>query len=393
MSGSAIKVIASGVMKAIKEPENTGKIVLYIVSGIMVVFLIMGSIFSKLLNCFTGYSVSEDMDVTKTEAYVYCEDIVKEYHRRLERKMQFEEENFKILHSYPVVVEKVKEVNGKEVVERVREMQFDWQVDKSVNDISYAYIMAYMSTKYDIKSPLIWLHVDKEEVIKYLETIGELQCLPDEEYHIVYYYNNLLGLSEIAETCFDDSQEAEFFLQSFELYSKFLREDVAPQYHDTGLDIPHYFQNDFDTYRYGNKTISTHGSAPTCLAMVISYLKSNEISPEEVVEQAGSRYYIPGKDSCWDIFTELADNYEIECKDLGMSKKAVMEELKAGRPVIANMGNGKFTGTSHYIVLRGIKGSKFMVNDPNRNNQDKYKTDQFSMNLIFREGMNFWSFY
>ncbi len=386
------KALVAGVMKIIREPEKAGKGIFYILLGVMIVVMVMGSMVTRLLNCFTGYSLSENMDVTQTEIYYFCEEIKEKYEEWLDEKIQSDAESFCENNSYITTVDKVTMIDGVEVIEKVKEKRCDWYVEKYINDINNAYIMAFISTKYDIKDRHIRSYINEQEILEYLQTISVMENAPDEDSHIVYYYNNLMGMAEIIKTFFKDEQQAELFQESFKLYNMFLGDYAEPTLHESGLRVPHYFQTDFDSYGYGNGTISSSGCAPTCLAMVVSYLNDDEITPVHVVSQIGTEYYVAGQGSSWSIFSGVAEIYGLQCTDLGVSLELVKRELQAGHPVIASMGEGLFTTKGHFIVIRGMEEHLFLVNDPNKNNWDLYETDRFSMSQIMSQCKNFWSF-
>ena len=48
-----------------------------------------------------------------------------------------------------------------------------------------------------------------------------------------------------------------------------------------------------------------------------------------------------------------------------MSESIIIDNLKAGNPIICVMGKGDFTSTGHFIVMRKYENGKIWVNDPN----------------------------
>lgn len=161
------------------------------------------------------------------------------------------------------------------------------------------------------------------------------------------------------------------------------------------LEMPLYLQysGPWATTPYGNGYINGYGCCPTCLAMVLSYMKQQVILPNHIVAWTGNRYYVPGHGSAWSIFPAVAQQWGVTCTDLGNNPQAMVAALQAGKPVIASMRPGTFTRGGHFIVLTGITSNfGIRVNDPNDNATKNFKNREFELSLIIRESKNYWSF-
>ena len=228
-----------------------------------------------------------------------------------------------------------------------------------------------------------------------------------------------MSKDEIANHYFpgqENSANNQMYLLSFQMYEEFfginslengsgggtttgdnnLENNDNRELVDGEMNIPLYLQGDsrWGSKSYGTSTISKTGCAPTAIAMVLSYLRGESITPEDVVNFTGNRYYVTDQGSSWSIFSACASHWQVNCKDLGKSETELIKELKDGHPVIASMGPGTFTSGGHLIVLRGITSDgKILVNDPNDNNSKSHYTKKFDLSLIMNEAKNFWSFY
>lgn len=277
-------------------------------------------------------------------------------------------------------------------------------VRTELNNISLIYFMAYYSQldsfKYGNGS------IDEESVYNILDKITRItdREVDEREYRV---FNAVATPEEAAELLFTDPMHKEMYLISFDLYANYMgyenvsvkglwgnynNEDALASIPNTGMAIPFYYQNDYNM-RYGSGTIGTSGCAPTSIAMVFSYLLDRPITPPDIVQFTGNNYYSAGVGSTWAIFRGCANHWNLKDKNIGKNLDKVMEELQRGNPVIASMGKGMFTSSGHIIVIRGCtEDGYFLVNDPNKNNVIKYNTDRFSINQVFRESKNFWSF-
>lgn len=162
---------------------------------------------------------------------------------------------------------------------------------------------------------------------------------------------------------------------------------------EDGLPIPVFHQYDF-VQPYGGGTISTSGCGPTCIAMVASYLKNSTITPTDIVNWCGNRYYVEGEGSSWAIFGAAAQHFGLGEVKATYSAAEVRAALEAGRPVISSQAPGLFTQNGHFIVLRGINPEgKILVNDPNDNNMKGYQTRGFDLEReIHRTSKCYWIF-
>lgn len=148
---------------------------------------------------------------------------------------------------------------------------------------------------------------------------------------------------------------------------------------------------------YGPSTICKSGCGPTAMAMVISTLTSQRITPDVIANYSYSRGYYDGNGTKWGLMTDAPKNYNLKAVDNGKDINAVQATIAAGGLVIASMGPGHFTDGGHFIVIRGVDSNgKILVADPNDgqpgnpNYLRKTKT-AWDANIVISEAKNFWS--
>lgn len=163
-----------------------------------------------------------------------------------------------------------------------------------------------------------------------------------------------------------------------------------------GMNVPLMRQTDpiWKNYRYGDTTNLIAGCGPTSLAMVISYLNNEYITPAKMITEVGgvnSKYMISGQGSLWSMMTEVPEKYGLKSKSI-KGQKELEDALNSNSPVIAIMRNGYFTDGGHYIVIRGIdKDGYLLVNDPaDMNSKDNYKKS-FLASKVISEAKNMWA--
>lgn len=118
---------------------------------------------------------------------------------------------------------------------------------------------------------------------------------------------------------------------------------------------------------YGDGIMGLTGCGPTCLSMVaIHLLQDAELTPLYIADYAERNgYYVDGTGTAWTLMSEGARVLGLNVQEVSLDKNKVMKYLKQGRPIIASMGPGDFTGTGHFIVFVGAEDGKIRVNDPN----------------------------
>lgn len=141
------------------------------------------------------------------------------------------------------------------------------------------------------------------------------------------------------------------------------------QYLPGGANIPLMLQTDpkWANKPYGSSTIKVSGCGTTSVAMVVSGLTGKTVTPVEVSDWAGPRYYVKGAGSSWSLFDGVAKKWGLKVSQISKrNPQAILNNLKKGNPIIVSMGRGDFTRTGHFIVLRGVDSNgKILVNDPN----------------------------
>lgn len=149
-------------------------------------------------------------------------------------------------------------------------------------------------------------------------------------------------------------------------------EDSRYEYSNDEIRMPLYLQgsSEWGGNTYGTSTIGTAGCGPSAMAMVLSDLKHETITPARLVEEmpsmgSGMWYYCPGAGSYHSIFPVIAENYGVNCQQFGVSYENIVSELEQGHSVIVSLGSGPiYHGDGHFIVIRDVsENGNFYIND------------------------------
>lgn len=153
--------------------------------------------------------------------------------------------------------------------------------------------------------------------------------------------------------------------------SAYLDGQQGTNYGDILLDgwVTYYNQTDLRWGQEGyglTSTISRAGCGPTSMAIVVSTLLEEEHDPLELSDWAYENgYCCEGYGSYHSLIPAVGDEYGLETTLLGIDTDAVIAFLESGGLVVAIMGEGHFTSSGHFIVLRGVtEDGDILVADP-----------------------------
>ena len=156
---------------------------------------------------------------------------------------------------------------------------------------------------------------------------------------------------------------------------------------DTSTTVVYYHQFDarWADLPYGRTgTISRSACGPSALAIVVSSLTSQRVTPPEVASWAAANgYYSEGNGSYRSLIPDGGAHYGLTVEGIGHDAERLVDALNKGKLVIAIMGPGHFTRKGHFIVLRGITSDgKVLVAD---SGSLARSNEQWDLRLILNE--------
>ncbi len=139
--------------------------------------------------------------------------------------------------------------------------------------------------------------------------------------------------------------------------------------------MPYYFQTDekYQSTWYGDGFLKDTGCGPTSLAMALSFLTKQAISPIDVAEYAQQHgYYVDGVGTAWSLFEDYPALYGINTWQCIVDETLVAEELAQNHVLILSMGPGDFTSAGHIMVIKDLDHTnQTNVHDPNSKAKSK----------------------
>jgi len=117
---------------------------------------------------------------------------------------------------------------------------------------------------------------------------------------------------------------------------------------------------------YSSSTIGRSGCGPAAMAMIITTLTGQRVTPVETATYAASQgLYVPGAGSKWSIGPVLASHWGLRSEPIAKDVGAITAALKAGKLIITpGAGPLPFSSGGHFIVIRAATADgKWLVGD------------------------------
>ncbi len=392
-------MISGAVKLASSKPGR--KIIGVLLSIIGMLLLVVICVITGMISIFsTSGKIDSNFDAKNTPIYIELRSIYDVYAQEQQKEIE------SLAKHYTETNMDYEYIDVYNPQTQKYEKQERWfckaKVYQAFQYINSSYTMAYLSVKNkkDYLNDKSKVKIDEDEVIAFWDIIGGVKVDESgtEEEPVYSIHNRVMTPEEIAEYFFVSDLQKREYLESVYLISQLIGVEVfEDNIHTNGnrLNIPLYYQykQPWGNKPYGNGNIAKNGCAPTCIAMVLTHLKGYTITPSNVVDFTGNRYYVDGVGSSWDIFPACANHWGVSCISIGTSKGSVVEALSAGKPVILSMGPGTFTRSGHLIVLTGItENGKVTVNDPNDNDKKNHVNKEFSLSQVLGEAKGGWRF-
>ena len=132
----------------------------------------------------------------------------------------------------------------------------------------------------------------------------------------------------------------------------------------------YYSQTDpeWKDYLYGGRDpLSKYGCGPTVLAMLVSNLTSQTVTPVDMADWAAEHgYWSAGGGSRHNLIPEGAIAFGLKAESLSIrSPEALKLPLYYNKLIVLLMGPGHFTQRGHFIILTGVTDNgNITVADP-----------------------------
>lgn len=156
-------------------------------------------------------------------------------------------------------------------------------------------------------------------------------------------------------------------------------------------EFVNYYQYNYSDPYYSGNSIASAGCGPTSMAMVLTYLTGEEVTPVDATNYSLKHgTYVVGQGTSWDYFGKIAADYGVNCEESGVSSQNIVNSLSNGKTVIMSMKPGTFTKSGHFIVLTKMNSDgSISVADPN---SEERSNTTYDVSTFVNEGKEMWSF-
>lgn len=389
--------VAKTAAVVVKNKNTIIKTIVIVVLAIAFPLLAISTSLLELVSAFTPEGTvpsTNEMDVTHTAVYDALKDATEPFYDDLWNEMGNKRAEIMAEHTEPITL--YDDSGNPYDAERC-----DVIVSRHMNYFGDTYLLSYLVCMDGID--VNTTHINEQVAYDFLDSVCQMVVIEgNNEYEVT---NQFLSIEEIIQMWFPDESKAKKFRIMCEAYSQFMEISDTSIDVEAGnwtnadfssivlIDVPLYLQyrGSWAGVAYGDGTISRTGCSPTCLAMVLSYLRQEQILPSDVAAWAGNRYYVNGVGTSWSIYGAVEQDWGVRCTSIGKNQSLLVQALREGKPVIASMGPGTFTRGGHFIVLSGITlDGKITVKDPNDNAIKNHANKGFDIGLIIRECKNLW---
>lgn len=164
------------------------------------------------------------------------------------------------------------------------------------------------------------------------------------------------------------NEETEEFVLNYPLKKNtFSMEELTELENEEDMPLLIQWDSRWGYYQYGENVMGLTGCGPTCLSMVASYLLRNpQLTPLYMADYATQNgYCVNGSGTSWDFMSQGARSLGLQVWEVPLDENTVKQYLQGGHPIICIMGPGEFTDGGHFVVFKGWKNNKIVMNDPN----------------------------
>lgn len=129
---------------------------------------------------------------------------------------------------------------------------------------------------------------------------------------------------------------------------------------------------------YGSSQVCPSGCGPSAMAMAITALTGQRVTPDQTAAYAGSQgMYIPGTGSSWNVAPVVAKHWGLKATFIGPDVTKITQALQSGAIIVgAGRGPLPFTSGGHYIAIRGVTtDGKWMIGDSAHRNTSAQQWD------------------
>lgn len=393
-----LKGLMAGYITDEEKRKKMNTIIIIIVSFTLILLITLTSIPQIMINVLFDNDNPDflnDMEkiIVYQNAIILIEELNQEWIEEMEEKYSYCDEvvvinNYKLTWHYLISVDSVL------LNQDFRKMDNNKIIENGLKFLDRDVTVEDKEVKETDENNNVKIVKKKVAIIK-IETKNFEEALP--ELNIVTEESTLMATNVFFTITSISSIEG-----NLNIYDDNVNFEDLQEYPEGSANLPYYNQTDakWGYKNYGNSTIQDGGCGPTSLAMVISGLTGEKITPDIMADWSYKNgHRAEGQGSYWSLMTAGGSHYGLKVQAVSRKDpKTIVKALSEGYPVIVSMGKGHFTNGGHFIVLRGITDDgKILIHDSASVSRSQKEWD---LNIIMGEsstnggiaGSPFWIF-
>ena len=174
-------------------------------------------------------------------------------------------------------------------------------------------------------------------------------------------------------------------------YSSGCSGDGTPSKYIGDFAIYNQYDPQWANEAYGTSTISASGCGPSAMAMAITALNRNIVTPSDTaLFGTDNNLYIDGVGSSWTIVEEMSENWGLNSRIITATVTDINEALRDGGIVIVSgTGVSPFTSSGHYILIRAVtENGMWLIADSNGQKGINNSSIEYNPTTLINSGMN-----
>jgi hypothetical protein len=141
-----------------------------------------------------------------------------------------------------------------------------------------------------------------------------------------------------------------------------------PSEHIADFAIYNQYDPQWAKESYGTTTIGAAGCGPSAMAMIITALTGQTVTPFDTATYGAAHgTYAEGQGSYGTIARIVGEHWQLKASQIGPSVNQINEILRSGGLILASgAGSAPFTAGGHFIVIRAVTSSgMWLIGDSN----------------------------
>lgn len=208
-------------LAAFASKKNENFSIFFVIGIILIIIMFLSIVPILCLNMIGSFGkndeiINQDYEIKEKKLYKNIDKVYSEFSADLQDKMNKREADIISENTTIEIIEKINE-KGKKVYEKKEVCNIT--VSKQFSQVNYSYILAYINHSSNVKK-LEEYKFDYNEIYDFLSSIVKLKETRNDSNFIIY--TEILSPEMVAQKYYNNDDEKQMYIVSYELYLSFL---------------------------------------------------------------------------------------------------------------------------------------------------------------------------